>query len=466
MDRVRDLVAVGGVSVVLAQDRDRFAREPAYHYLLKKEFEEHCCKVRALNDRGDDSPEGELADGVLDQLAKFERAKTAERTRRGRLRKVREGKLLAGSVPNFGFKFNAARDGYEVDKDAMQIVRRIFYMVGVEGRTLYDTASALQKEGVPTPGGKKRWTHTFIRTVVKNDVYKPHTFEEVKAFLMPEVVSTLDPEKRYGLWWYNRHRIVRKQEVESGPNGRSYRLKKTTVRKPMSEWIAVPVPDSGISRQWVDTARAAIRDNRKASFNGQRFWELSGGIVWCGLCGARMEMNTVNARDGRKYFYYRCWRRNRFGEDVCPRPSNHPAHRIESEVWEFVSSLLRDPERLREGIEAMIEQKRAGLRGHPERDVKLWHNKLAEADSKRSHFQDMAAEGLITFDELREKLTALEETRETAQRELDALFRRWEEIEDLERGSRARLRLSARILYKRGTQDPRRTEPRGAAACL
>ncbi len=32
MDRVRDLVAEGGVSVVLAQDRDRFAREPAYHY--------------------------------------------------------------------------------------------------------------------------------------------------------------------------------------------------------------------------------------------------------------------------------------------------------------------------------------------------------------------------------------------------------------------------------------------------
>src|SRR5215204_4592843 len=30
MDRVRDLVAAGGVSLVLAQDRDRFAREPAY----------------------------------------------------------------------------------------------------------------------------------------------------------------------------------------------------------------------------------------------------------------------------------------------------------------------------------------------------------------------------------------------------------------------------------------------------
>src|SRR5215208_2393258 len=90
MDRVRDLAAAGGVSVVLAQDRDRFAREPAYHYLLKREFEEHGCTIRALNDRGDDSPEGELTDGILDQLAKFERAKTAERTRRGRLQKARE----------------------------------------------------------------------------------------------------------------------------------------------------------------------------------------------------------------------------------------------------------------------------------------------------------------------------------------------------------------------------------------
>ena len=59
MDRVRDLVAAGGVSVVLAQDRDRFVREPAYHYLLRREFEEHGTKIRALNDRGDESPEGE-----------------------------------------------------------------------------------------------------------------------------------------------------------------------------------------------------------------------------------------------------------------------------------------------------------------------------------------------------------------------------------------------------------------------
>jgi hypothetical protein len=78
MDRVRDLVAVGGVYVLLAQDRDRFAREPAYHYLLRRVFEEHGTKIRAMNDCGDDSPDGELTDGILDQLGKYERAKICE----------------------------------------------------------------------------------------------------------------------------------------------------------------------------------------------------------------------------------------------------------------------------------------------------------------------------------------------------------------------------------------------------
>ncbi len=53
MDRVRDLVASGGVSVVLAQDRDRFAREPAYLFYLREEFSEIGTELRALNDRAE-----------------------------------------------------------------------------------------------------------------------------------------------------------------------------------------------------------------------------------------------------------------------------------------------------------------------------------------------------------------------------------------------------------------------------
>jgi hypothetical protein len=62
---VRDLVAGGGVSIVLAQDRDRFAREPVYHYLLRKEFEEHETNIRALNDGGMKARKGSLQTASL-----------------------------------------------------------------------------------------------------------------------------------------------------------------------------------------------------------------------------------------------------------------------------------------------------------------------------------------------------------------------------------------------------------------
>src|SRR5688500_2329210 len=121
VDRIRDLVAAGGVSVVLAQDRDRFTREPAYHYLLKREFEEHGTKIRALNDRGDESPERELTDGILDQLAKYARAKIAERSRRGKLRRAREGKVVATHTPDYGFEYNEVRDNYVVNEEMMRV---------------------------------------------------------------------------------------------------------------------------------------------------------------------------------------------------------------------------------------------------------------------------------------------------------------------------------------------------------
>jgi hypothetical protein len=55
----------------------------------------------------------------------------------------------------------------------------------------------------------------------------------------------------------------------------------------------VPVLDAGISREWVDAAREAVKDNRVPSSAGHRFWELSGGIFCCGGCGRRMFTNTV-----------------------------------------------------------------------------------------------------------------------------------------------------------------------------
>jgi DNA invertase Pin-like site-specific DNA recombinase len=178
MDRVRDLVAAGSVSVVLAQDRDRFAREPAYHYLLRREFEEHGTKIRAMNDRGDDSPEGELTDGILDQLSKFERAKTAERSRRGKLRKAREGKILRGPKPPYGFRYNTTGDGLMVYEPEMVVADRIFRLAA-EGLGPQAIQTRLHDEGTPSPTGDPLWPRRTLEQILRSDLYKAHTFKEI-----------------------------------------------------------------------------------------------------------------------------------------------------------------------------------------------------------------------------------------------------------------------------------------------
>ncbi len=52
-------------------------------------------------------------------------------------------------------------------------------------------------------------------------------------------------------------------------------------------------------------------------------------------------------------------------------------------------------------------------------------------DAKRSRYQDMAAEGLIDFDELRAKLDALETDRKTAVREWEAIRHKAERLASL-----------------------------------
>jgi hypothetical protein len=83
----------------------------------------------------------------------------------------------------------------------------------------------------------------------------------------------------------------------------------------------------------------------------------------------------------------------------------------------------------------MIEEERRGasLAGDPATETARWLEELSEARRKRARYQDMAAEGLIDFEELRARLTALEDKRKTAEQELRALQRRTEHLAQLER---------------------------------
>lgn len=188
----------------------------------------------------------------------------------------------------------------------------------------------------------------------------------------------------HGVWWFNRRRRTEKQVSEVTPDGRRrYVRRSTTIQKPKEEWVAIPVPDAGIPREWVDRAREVIGGNAKFSRASGRFWELS-GLMKCSRCNGGMLGNSpTNGSRKKVHHYYCCRTRHLEGTGACSMSKNIRADEAERAVWSFVTSLLLNPDTLREGLDEMVNRERVGNRSNPEDEAAVWLDRLAEADRRR-----------------------------------------------------------------------------------
>jgi hypothetical protein len=90
--------------------------------------------------------------------------------------------------------------------------------------------------------------------------------------------------------------------------------------------------------------------------------------------------------------------------------------KIESRVWEAVSGILKDPEQLRAGFDSLFELERGRVRGDAGGEARLWADKLAEVERKRSRYQEMAPSDLINFDKAVATQTRLARTASVVRR--------------------------------------------------
>jgi hypothetical protein len=213
------------------------------------------------------------------------------------------------------------------------------------------------EEGIPLPGGKPSWSAEAIRRVVLQDAHRVHTRDELwglveEGVLGESVFSRLDPEQRYGIWWYGQ------EEVKKTRRGRK------VVPRPRDQWVACPVllGNSGVPNipaELVDKARAAIQDNKRPSRADNILWQLSGGIARC-VCGRTMLPKRTKGK-GKTYHYYHCGSYWRTPAEHCGHGKVHPAEELEKRVQGWVLSLVRDPEVLREKVAAQAEIERQRL---------------------------------------------------------------------------------------------------------
>jgi site-specific DNA recombinase len=330
INRILDLCERQRVDAIIAQSRDRFGEYPIPD-MLAMQLARYGTKLRTPDDGGKEGDDAEMLNAFSDLMARRERRTTARRSRSRKLEHVRAGYVMAGHTPPYGFRFAGTKKErtLEIEPEHMEVVWRIFRIAGDERKGAWAVKRALDDEGVPTPPNALKdkrpelganWGRQYIRNVINSDAYKPHTREEVAAlvsqgFMSPEVAAKA-PEP-CGIWWYE---------------GKDYEGK--------THRVAVPIPDAGIPREWVEAARVVKGGNFPTSSSKHRpFWELKGGVLFCGGCGRRMKTHSI-VRRARTYYYYECSKLMDHGKGVCPKSVRISAERVEETVWDFVAGLL------------------------------------------------------------------------------------------------------------------------------
>jgi site-specific DNA recombinase len=426
-DALRKLAETNQIEAVIAWKRDRYG-EQSVLVVLRLELESYGVRLLATDDTEGDSAETALMDAVKDGISGYERRKTRERTMNGTKAKLRAGKLIINRRVNYGFKTNESRDGYLVDEPAAGVVRRIFDLVGNQGKTVSATVNLLNEQAIPSPAGGK-WNTKTIRTMILDDIYRPHTAAELA------LLGVEGPEGS-GVRYYGRRR------VKSFVDPETYAKKTQMTHTDPETWIGVAVPNLGVPRAAVD-ARAAIEGRVRSSNAGRRVWELDRGMLRCGCCGWAMVPRTTPYK-GKPRYYYVCSSYSKKASR-CAGAKHYRAEQLEQTVATMLSDWFKDLGRVEAYVNERIEAERQRLlSGDPDEQAKAMAGRLAKLATKLERNKEMYAEGEIaTMAELKERQADLRGQQQAIEAELDKLQNRKQYLEQLERDKKIVLALYA-----------------------
>ncbi|HEX9272031.1 MAG TPA: recombinase family protein [Candidatus Binatia bacterium] len=166
---------------VLIYDPDRLARRYFYQELVLDELRELGIETLFVTMPPVLNDEDRLMFGVRGVFAQYERVKIAERFRIGKVRKAKDGNVVASEAP-YGYTLmtRKGRRGdpefcdthYVINEAEARVVRMIFEWVGNEGLTLRKVVKRLHEMGVePRKSKKGVWNTSTLSTLVRNRTY-------------------------------------------------------------------------------------------------------------------------------------------------------------------------------------------------------------------------------------------------------------------------------------------------------
>ncbi|MGI8712743.1 MAG: recombinase family protein, partial [Solirubrobacteraceae bacterium] len=430
LDRLRDAAEAGVLDGVLCLCADRLARAYAYQVLILEELTRFNVTVRFLEGPvlGED-PGSTLLVQMQGVIAEYERAKIAERYRRGKLSRARAGQIPFWKT-SYGHRRVVPDDGgparIEIFEPEAQIVREIFAAYVEGGQSVRQVALALHDRGIPSPSGKPIWGTSTIQRMLRNEAY-------------------------IGTVYCNR----RESFEGNGPRGARNRKTRTRER-PREEWIPIPVPTI-IDPDTFARVKQISRDNSKWNPRGAEWgaWLLR-GLVECGHCQVGCNCHKMRGRNGTHHRYYYCRNhdilRAREGRR-CPE-RNIRANELDQYVFGQVRQALLDPRQLIAGERAVIAGRPIDENELIADQLKRITNAVQTADHERARLLDAYQAGLLDLDELTRRTATITSRRDQLIQERDTLTHRSTELAAENRLRRGLAGFAERVAASLDELDP------------
>lgn len=397
IERVMELADARAFDVLVCREVSRLSRDRLKHLLIKTHLNNRDVAIEYVIGQYDDSAEGQLLEGIMAELAQYEKAQITRRLH-GAIRKS----VAAGSIKTGGAGVPYGYDLVEVDgRRRLQIndyeadiVRLVFDLYTVGGLSIYAIGRHLEDRNIPKPA--KAAAHVAATQAARGLGWSRST-----------VGGILHNETYTGVWHYRKTRRVK----YTGADGKA---RTKVVPRPRDEWIAVTVP-AIIEVSTFELAQMRGETNKRAL--GKQHWHTYavGGMLTCGRCGRSMSGVGRGGLDkqGRLRRYYACTTRltKRKYNATCDNPYFR-TDETEAAIWRWVKGVLLSPEALRLALDTFQSEQEAALRPLY-RMIESTEARRRELVDKRERLIAGYAAGVLSLDDLATQKTDTE--REIAQ---------------------------------------------------
>lgn len=161
----------GKIDLIITKSVSRFARNTVDSLTTIRKLKENSIEVYFEKENiWTFDGKGELLLTIMSSLAQEESRSISENCTWGQRKRFADGKV---TVPfNRFLGYDRGPDGnLVVNPEQAKLVQRIYGMF-LQGRSPFQIAMALTKEGIPSPGGKDHWNASNIRSILTNEKYK------------------------------------------------------------------------------------------------------------------------------------------------------------------------------------------------------------------------------------------------------------------------------------------------------